>query len=175
MRTIEVNIYQFSELSEEVKEKALNKWAANENYFWGDDAIRSLEKFISHFCGKLNDYSIDWLEPYRNNIRFELSEGAYTKEELKQVIEDMGSYNPETLGGNGDCKFTGVCFDEDLCDGARKAYFSGERNIRELIEAGIKEWEISTQKDAEYQFSIEGFAEHCEANDYEFNESGNMV
>jgi hypothetical protein len=174
MRTIEKNIYKFSELSEEAKEKAISKYMENESYFWGDEAIRSLEEFINHFCGKLNDYGIYWLEPYRNNIRFELSEGKFTDGELRQVIESMGSYDPKTLKGNGDCKFTGYIMDEALTDGARKAYFNGERDIRELIEAGIKEWQRATQADAEYQYSSAHFTELCEANGYEFYENGTL-
>ena len=174
MRTIEKNIYKFNELSDEAKEKAISKFMENESYFWGDDAIRSLEGFINHFCGKLNDYEIDWLEPYSNNIRFELSEGKFSGGELRMVIESMGSYDPKTLKGHGDCKFTGYIMDEPLTDGARKAFFNGERDIRELIEAGIKEWQIATQADAEYQYSSANFEELCESNEWEFYVDGSI-
>jgi hypothetical protein len=179
MRTqiIEKNIYRFDELTDEQKEKALEKWSDGETYFWGDDAIKSLEGFINHFNCKLSNYSIDWFEGYRNEIKIDIPDymNEISVKELKEYIKSMGSYNKKTLQGLGDCKFTGYCADEDACDGARKSFFSGVRDLREILMAGFNSWYKACNQDAKYQFSIEGFAEHCEANGYEFDENGNIA
>lgn len=177
MRTITKNVYQFSELSDEAKQTALEKNAETEEYFWGRDAITSLEKFAEHFNCTLKNYQIDWTEKYRNEVKFDVPEYVqdWTEKELKAQILSMGKFNKKTLKGIGECKFTGVCFDEDAADGAREAFFKGERDIKEILYAGYESWYKSCNADYEYQLSEEGYAEHCEANDYEFYEDGEMI
>lgn len=177
MRTIELKAYSFDELSEEAKQTALENNANNAEYFWGDDAIRSLEKFMEHFNCSLSRYSIDWFEKYRNEIKIDVPDymNDISEDELKNLINGMGSYNPDTFRGLGDCKFTGYCADEDACDGARKAFFNGERDLYNILYAGYESWYSACNKDYEYQLSEEGYSEHCEANDYEFYEDGSLV
>lgn len=176
MKTI--NVYTFSELSAKAKEKALENWNCSKNntYFCGDDAIKSLEKFVAYFGGELLRYSIDFLEPAHNeyNINY-LEHEDITKTELKNLIKGMGSYDKKTLRGNGDCILTGVDSDENLFDGARKAYFSGERDIEKIINEGIKFWEKACQEDYEYQYTEEFFSEHSEINDMNFFEDGKLA
>lgn len=175
MRTITKKVYSFDELSEDAKQKALQDYSIEDTYHWDNEALQSLKKGLEHFNCSLENYSIDYLEPHRNSFRLDLYYDHYGEDELYELIESMGSYNPETLRGNGDCKFTGVCFDEDFADGVRKEYYSGERDLHELMMAGIGTWETAVQRDCEYQFSEEGYKEHCEANEYEFYEDGSMV
>ncbi|MDD4354225.1 MAG: hypothetical protein PHN56_07275 [Candidatus Nanoarchaeia archaeon] len=176
MKTIEVKLYSFDELSEEAKEKALSKWAYSENYFWGDDAIKSIEKFMEHFNCSFDNYEIDWCEKYRNSFKITIPEYMenISEDELKEYILSMGSFNPNTLNGHGDCKFTGYCADEDVADGARKAFFAGERNLHDILYAGYESWYTSVNADYEYQQTIEFYADHCEMNDYYFTENGEM-
>lgn len=178
MREKIIKVYKFDELSDQAKEHAIDKYNQGE-YFWGDDAMASLKAFLNHFNCNLKDWSIDFLEPYRNNIKIaypdpEEDEALY-EDEILDLLNQLGSYDPETLRGNGDCKLTGYCMDESLIDGFRKAWFGGERDLKELIEAGISQWEIDVRVDAEYQYSEEGFKDLCEANDYEFTEDGEMI
>ena len=94
--------------------------------------------------------------------------------ELKQYIKSMGSYNAKTKKGLGDCKFTGYCMDESACDGARIAFFKGERDINEILQAGYESWYEDCNKDAEYQISDEAITEHFEENEYNFTEDGTI-
>ena len=174
MKKIEILLYSFSELSQEAKEYALNKWNENNDYHFGDEALESLKKFAEHFNAELRDWSIDYLEGYRSHVKFVLPEPEPTEKELKEMIKSMGSYNKKTLRGLGDCKFTGVCFDENCADGAREAFVKGERNLLELLFAGYGEWHRAVTGDVEYQMSEEAFAETCEANEYTFEENGKM-
>lgn len=175
MRTITTTAYQFSELSEGAKEKALEEWRCSDvEYFWGRDALNSLKKFIEHFGGTLSNYSIDFLEPHRNSYRIDLPEDL-TKKEILSLLNKLGTYNKKTLKGHGDCKLTGYCMDEECIDGFRKAWFDGERDLLELINAGIHTWEQAVKADYEYQFTGEFFADHAEANGYEFTEEGQRI
>ena len=177
MKTRTINVYEFSELSEEAKQTALENNANDAEYFWGDDAIKSLEGFMEHFNCSLSRYSIDWNEKYRNEIKIDIPDymNDISVKELKQYINSMGSFNKKTLAGLGDCKFTGYCMDESACDGARKAFFKGERDLYTILYAGYESWYEDCNKDFEFQLSMEGYSEHCEANGYEFDEDGNMI
>jgi len=74
MKTIQVNLYQFSELSDEAKEKAINHFR-NSNYdetpFFINEANSTFEKFAKIFS--INWNNIDYEEPYRNdyNLTFD--------------------------------------------------------------------------------------------------------
>ena len=107
MKTITINLYSFNELSNEAKEKALQNWNENNSYFWSDDAIKSLKKFAEHFNCEVKNYSIDWNNAAKSDVSFSVPEylQEITKDELKAYIDSMGSYDSETLKGNGDCKF----------------------------------------------------------------------
>ena len=177
MRTIKTNIFNFSELSEEAQAKALQNNSYTAEYFWGDDAIKSLKKFAEHFNCDLSNYSIDFLNPSQSSVSFSVPEYMrdITEDELQQYVFSMGQFNQETKKGLGDCIFTGVCFDEDAADGARIEFFKGERELKEILLAGFYTWNKATEADYEYQLSKEGFSEHCEANGYEFTENGELI
>ena len=174
MRTITKSVYKFNELPENIQDRIIEKWAENEtDYNWGNDAIESLKAFVDHMGGDLRDYSIDWLEPGRSTIRVNVNE-EMDEDELKSLIESMGSYNPETLRGLGDCKFTGYTADDNLADGAREAYFKGERDVRELINAGFEQFLQACREDFEYQMSAKCFRENYADND-EYYEDGEIA
>ena len=177
MKQVITNVYTFAELSESAKQKALENNARESEYFWGDDAINSLKKFAEHFNSELKNWSIDWVDQYRNEVFFNVPTfmQELTEHELKEYIESMGSYNKETLKGDGECKFTGFCMDEDAAYGARIDFYkNGETDVKELLYSGYCSLIAACKKDYEYQLSKEGFSEMCELNEYEFTENGEM-
>jgi len=178
MRTItkKIKLYSFDELSEEAKEKAHREYWRDEHYFWENEALASLTAVFKYFDSTLADYNIDWLEKYRCSIKIEVPDymDELSRKEFRDLIIGMGSYDKETLKGKGDCKFTGYDADESVCDGIRIAYANGERDMYNLLYAGYKTWLDACNKDAEYQFSMEGFVEHCKINEYEFTEDGEL-
>jgi hypothetical protein len=175
MKTIEIKLYAFQELSKEAQKKALEIYASNDYYHHGDDVVKTLKKGAEYFGAELKNYEIDFMDGTPSYAKFECSEEAPTAKELKALIIGMGTYNKKTLRGDGECKLTGVCFDEDFFDGVRKCYFKEKaRQIDTLLRAGFQSLLRAAQADAEHQFSIEGYAEHCEANEYTFEEDGSM-
>ena len=174
MKTIRTKVYQFSELSAKAKEYATQQNAYEQEFFDAGEYLESLKKFAEHFNCELKDYEIDWLNSAYCNVYFSVPDyvNDWTEEELKTQVLSMGSYNKETLRGDGECVFTGVCFDEDAADGLRKAYFEGERDMKELLRAGFRTWIKSAINQYEYQLSEEGYADHCEANEYDFTKDG---
>lgn len=175
MKTIEITLYSFSELSEEAKKRAVENHAINAQFMGGDEAIETIEKIAEYFGSKLTRYEIDWTGccSYSSAL-FDTDGIELSEKELKKLIKGMGSYNKETLKGNGDCKFTGVCYDEDFADGARKAFFDGERDLSKILEAGFRSLLKSCANEYEHELSEEAYSEQCEANETQFTKSGNI-
>lgn len=183
MQTIQINLYTFDELNEEAQEKAIEDWrriSAEGGYVWSGEALDTLKAGIKHFDGILNSYDIDWYTPGRSKVEFEtdtpdyydawdddMSSDEYEAEMKKWVqakIDGLGAYNPDTGKGLGDCKLTGVCFDEAFGDGAREAFLKGETDVNEIVQAGVEELLSYCMKDYEYQMSDEAIKEDIRAN-----------
>jgi hypothetical protein len=89
MKTIEVNIYQFSELTEQAKVRALSNYQSDCEYDWSYDAIQSLKAFMNAVGVKLTDYQIDWLNPRISKVRYDgTPHSKFIKEELTGVFSD---------------------------------------------------------------------------------------
>ena len=178
MKTIKINLYKYSELpTEDAKERARNWFTTEMEYSWANEAIESMKAFLEKFHCSLNDYSINFLEPFRNDFSISYPKFLRSSEKIcfiESVLKDLGSFNPETLKRNGDCKLTGMCFDENLIEGLRIEFSKGETDMQELIQAGLSEWEECVRKDYEFQFTEEYLKEVFAANEYEFNEDGSI-
>jgi hypothetical protein len=175
MRKIEVAVFQFSELSDTAKERAKSDHMTHCGYSWGDEAMDSIKALAKHFGGKMAKWSIDWGNSTYSSATFEMPDD-WTEDEIKPLLDELGSFDPETLKGLGDCKLTGYCMDESAIDGFRIAYLKdGERNLEKLMDAAFDSWLEDAHADFEYQYSDEAFAENCEANGYEFYEDGELA
>jgi hypothetical protein len=164
-------VYEFNELSDAAKDCA-REFLCRE-YIWADEAVESLEAFARHFDVKLEDWQIDFACAAHSTATFSRSD--LDEEEIESRLKGLGSFDPKTLMGSGECKLTGYCMDESAIDGFRKAWFSGERDLNELLQAGFESWIQAVQADYEYQCSDEQLAEHCEANEYFFTEEGELA
>ena len=179
MRQYLATAYQFNELSPSAKEKAKYDHKANVGFSSDEEYLESLQVFAEEFNARLYDYVIDWFGGTHSWANFigrrseELPE--LTREEIAARLEKLGAYDPETLRGTGECKLTGCVSDESALDGFRKAFFAGETGLKTLLEAGFRSWLEDAQNEAEGQYEDENFAEHCEINDYEFNEKGELL
>ena len=146
MKTIEIKLYQFNELSEEAKKRAIDfvresRW----EYDWGGDAILSLESFLSALGTYALNYDIDWHNPYKSFVKVDHSE-----------IDLDFEFGP-------DYHLTGYCMDYPLMETWDKT-----KDIDQAIEAWLKD----CANDYEYQISDEGIAEFAINNEYDFNEYG---
>lgn len=135
--------------------------------------MSSLNTLAYHFGGVVSDYSIDWFGGSHSYAKFRMPE--LDKAEIAARLAELGSYNPETLKGDGECKLTGFCADDDAIDGFRIAFAEGEADLEKLMQAAFDSWLKAAQADCEDQYSDEQFGETCDANEYEFYENGNRL
>lgn len=144
MKTIEINVYQFSELYERAKVRALSNYQSDCEYDWSREAIQSLKAFMNAVGVELTDYQIDWLNPRISKVRYDgTPHGKFIKEELTGVFNDYS--------------------------------LSKTWNKTKSIELAVSQFLKDCADDYEYQLSEENYAELCEANDYWFDENGNII
>jgi len=180
MREVTTKVCRYDELSDAAKEQARQDYAGTVGYLSGDEALDSIKKLAEHFGGRVTNYDIDWSGCCsHSSMEFDLPDDMDAKE-IESRLSKLGTFNPETLKGHGcwrmqkTCELTGVCYDEDAIDGFRKAWHEGERDLHKLMEAAFRSLlkQCHSEYECFYSDEDEAFAEHCEANDYEFYESG---
>jgi len=161
MRQVAINVYKFSELSDKAKEKAKNVYRENTDSYNGE-YFYSLKKLAEHFNSKLNvTYN-----------RYEFDTPEMEDADIQAKMNELGTFNPDTLQGHGECVLTGCSTDEDAIDGFRRAWHKGERDLERLLDAASNSAMESAESEYEALFEDETFAEHCDANNYEFLDDG---
>ena len=143
MKTVEIKIYEYNELNEKSKENVKNKLMME--YFWIDEAIKSLESFAYEVGIDIKDYSIDSLNPYCSYIKWNKNYNYNTKF-IKQDL--TGYYLDYVL-----TKTWNKTKDVDEC---------------------ISEFLNQIEEDHRGQFNDDYVNEHCEANQYEFTKDGKL-
>jgi hypothetical protein len=170
MKTIETKVYEFAELNDSAKDKARDWYRQGNDYNPAEDALASIKQLAEHFGGTMKDWQIDWHNNSHSYAKF-----AMPELELKEIashLAALGTFNPDTLKGRGDCKLTGYCADEDAIDGFRKAFHGGERDLEKLMQSAFETWLKAAQADCEHQNSDAAVDESIIANGYTFTETG---
>jgi hypothetical protein len=78
MRQETINIYTFDELTDDAKEKVIEWYRENQEFFWIDESIESLKALCDLFSGvSIKDYSLSlWGYSYiKLSIDFDGEEG----------------------------------------------------------------------------------------------------
>jgi hypothetical protein len=203
MKTKTINTYSFNELSYKAKDKALSKFQYFGDYPWATENRQTLEKFADEFPIKLKNWSyggrgegvefefkyygnsnVDELSGNRlrtylinnhYNLLFERKPyGNYTKN------EQTGKWSYKRRSNiffiEPSCVLTGYCLDESILEPLRNFVNKPDSsNFEELLNDCFNSWVQACNADYEYYYSEESFSEHCEANEYEFDESGNLI
>lgn len=196
-REISTYVYRFNELSDEAKDNVRYRYA-EDGWFRDTEYMSSLDALVHHFGCTMKDYSIDWTGGSYSSVKFSCPDdydyvsGApvsydyvdddgevddvklaeHKIDEIRRRLDQLGSYDPVTLKGHGDCKLTGMCYDESAIDGFRKAFVEGETDLDALLHAAFDSLRDAAEKDYAYDISDEALAEDAEANDSWFYEDG---
>jgi hypothetical protein len=198
MKTIEISLFKFSELSGPAQQKAIDKWRNDEqNYqpFYIDDANNSFEEFAKLFNIKWR--SIDYQETYRNDYSFsnvddnvrQLSGqrlatwlwNNHKTDLFKGKIYWTNGYHKKRVSRiiidepYNHCVLTGVCYDNDVL-GPIYDFMNKPTNddFEDLINDCIHSLCKSVSDEIDYNNSDEAITENLIANDYDFTEEGEM-
>ena len=200
MKTKTINVYSFNELSEEAKQNALQDFCNTGQYFWADENAESLREFANVFPvnvinwqygggGKYISHSLTCEESIENlsgpRLRTYLLNNYYSvlferKPYGKYFKSDSGVWKYPKRSNifyiQTSCPFTGYCMDESLLQPIRDFINKPDNStFSDLIDECLNNWLNDCESDYDYFFSLEYYSEHCEANNYEFDECGNMI
>jgi len=194
MRTIEVKLLTYNELSQKAKEKALKDYQCSAEYFWLNEGLETIKKGLSLFDYYLKDYSIDLINGY-SNIKLESHHYENAVEELTGLRLAKYIYNTyywniykllefrkgskvrrSRIMVSRVYEYTGYCADEIFLDEVHRFIERPDsRNFIELMMDCCGAVISDMCKDYTYQLSEEYFREHCYGNHYEFYEDGQMA
>lgn len=162
MKTKTITLYEYSELSSEAKEKALNKWReTNDDPMMQSHMINLLKEDLDARGIKYNEDSID--------VRYSLShcqgdgfmfEGILTDDRGRTITIKHG-------GGHYYHEYSKVI---DYPEASEKKY----ANFDTLYVNICKKMEREGYDHIEYTNSEESFIGECEANEWTFREDGTL-
>jgi hypothetical protein len=164
MKTIQINLFSFNELSEEAKIEALKEnYNVNEHslYFYYEEAKQSIRKFnalfdIQESRHNFLDYSISHID---DNI-LELSNDRLKKFIANKI--DIEKYQ--------DCPLTGLCYDITLLF----PFYRPDENqsLEDCIKLAYTAIVKELKENEDYLYSDKSIIEHFNNNDYYFFENG---
>ena len=155
MQTIELTLYEFHELSDTAKNKALETYRNNIDFAWMDESRDSIATFCDFFSVKLLDYRVGAYEPF--HFRTDSSNENFRGLKLKQ-------FNPDYMptGYCLDCDLWMTFYDEFKRTGDAKEAFN------DALYSGFKAW----RDDMEHQLSDEYISDFFDSNDFKFMSNG---
>jgi len=190
MKTIEIKLYKFAELSEEAKQTAINNYRYQDNDdFWGPDRLASYKaaekiyKDLRHIQEEIkgarlvawiqNNLSHLWTDTNRiskhadgkiKNSYFQYKYDNPVKVRLSKVFKTNNLDN---------CPLTGVCYDFDFLQPIIDFLRNPDKHTTNL-DLEIPSYEEIAEKDFDWMDSDEYISETIEANKYEFTEDGEI-
>jgi len=158
MRTVEITLYTFDELSDEAKERAIQQHRQCVEYPWFSECLESLKTFCDEFGVKVTDYTLS--DCYRASISTDA-----TPKHFRGV--KLSGFDREAMP-------TGFCFDCDL----RYTFHDEFKRTGDSFYAfndALQTFLISVRKDIEWHYSDEAVTELIQINGYEFTEEGDIA
>lgn len=182
--TIERTYYSFDELSEEVKDKAVERlWDLNVDYDWWvfiyDDAERigiEMKWFDEYY--NIEKFNANWFhttiaetilkEHGEQCETYKIAKKFLREVEIPQAMHDIFHSLYE--------KSERHTFEEELLDEVSDKYADKIEELEEEFLSDLKgEYSAMLRRNYDYLTSREAIIESIKANDYEFTEEGEMI
>jgi len=192
MKTIEITLYKFNELSSEAQETAINKWRESDtDYFFASDNEASLKAFTEIFPIKVNNWSYDaYSHSESSQYNGEADHQTLSGPRLMAFIHNnygnmlypaktyrlkSGKTRKSRIIKDTEMTMTGYYMDNVLLDPIYD-FLKGNVNIdfEDLLESCVYAWGKACQADCYYQQTPEYIKETIEANDYDFTIEGEI-
>ena len=159
MKQITINAYSFNELEGKAQDKARNYYYENINYFWGDEHIGGVKRFLDLFNIILINWSYDeyhaYFETNINDCKFQ----GFSKKRVNALIKSFD---------------VSYCADETLVVAFNESY-SEHGSIRLAIQEALRQSSLDLKNDIAYHYTDESMADYFEANEYFFTQGGKII
>lgn len=181
MRTEQIKIYQFAELSEEAKETAKGQYYYDD--FWASDRLNSMKAaqelynlldIEAELTGvRLYKFIVNNILPrLKLRIKYTLTGNRYPSNKIYQNEKARFS---KIQFEEDPINLTGYCADYDFLEPIFDFLSSPDKHTTnyDLLNIDLEQiYKKLAQTDYEDFFEDEQFKEHCDANGYEFTEDG---
>lgn len=173
MKTIETKLYSYSELNSEAQERVLKNHSesvySDPNDFTLSECIDSLKAITDAIGTPLRAWQMG---PFNHNNYAKVDALTYDYEEVDsgpktvatflRMLITYGYTRPkhfQDMEFPGICGFTGICFDDDLCEFLWKELLTGETWQQAIYNCADHIGSIS-EKDLEWRASKESFLDY---------------
>lgn len=173
MRTEQINIYEFSELSESAKENARNQFRYDE--FDSSQFEASANEFAQIAPIQITEWDCE-----RATVGFKWTgDSDIAKLEGLRAwkwLQNNGWFEWAKSAVNGDCPLTGVFSDSYFGDGIFEYADKPLRtpSLEQVFYEAAQAWIQGMRSDCEWRNSDEYLDEMIEANEYEFTSDGKL-
>jgi len=165
MKTKIINLYQFSELSEDAKQHAIEKlWDINVDYQWWE--------FTEDDAKRIG----------LNILEFDLDRSYFVKGEFINSAPETAEKIIQEHGKNCETYKTAKEFLNDLneltskSDNIEDVNEDDFKNLEdEFLKSLCEDYRIILTQEYEYQTTKESIIETIEANEYDFDEDGDLI
>jgi hypothetical protein len=171
MKTKTINLYQFAELSDEAKEKAINKLSTiNVEHDWWDFVYMDAEGIGL----KIDTFDLDRNRHCKGN--FTLSAWEVAQNILNSHGDECETYRTAQNFLND---FNPVF--AEYMDETNEKYESKESEDKlsdlesDFLNSLLEDYSMMLQNECEYLQSKESIIQTIEANEYDFDEDGNLI
>jgi hypothetical protein len=141
-------------------------------YVWGNENVDSLKAFCDYF-------NLSGMDCRISPCSYSYASATIQDDDIAnlsgvRLFKYIGHNFPIDLSGG--CPFTGYCFDENLLDNIREFMKKPDsRTFQELINDCLDSWVKAYVSDLEYTYTDEALRDTCEANEWYFTESGEII
>lgn len=158
MRTIEMEVFKFEELSETGKDNARAWYREVSDFPWFDDYLASIKAFCGEFGITLKDWCIG--DTYRAFLKTD----AEPRHFRGYRLADAEKLKDKELTGFCGDSITKVFYEE----------FKNTNNPKYAFELALEQALKDIRTDIDYYFSDEAIDEMLDVNEYEFYENGKI-
>jgi len=159
MKQITINAYSFNELEGKAQDKARNYYCENINYFWGDEHLEGVKRFLELFNVSLINWAYD---EYHADFETDINDCKFQGFSKKRVNALIKSFN------------VSYCADETLVTAFNESY-SEHGSIKLAIEYALQQSGDDLKNDIAYHYTDESMADYFDANEYFFTQDGKVI
>jgi len=168
MKTIEISLYKFDELSDGAKQNAINELSdINVDYSWWENTYED----ANNVGLKITSFDLD--RNRQADGKFEMHPNSVAFQVLENHGEECATYNTASIYLNTieeiESKYPGGT-DEDEYNIEEETEEAKDEFLKSLLE----DYSIILQNESEYLQSEEAIKETILANDYDFTEEGKL-
>ncbi len=159
MKQITINAYTFNELEGKAQNSARQYYYENIGYFWGDEHIEGVKRFLDLFNVTLINWAYD---EYHADFETDINDCKFQGLSKKRVNALIKSFN------------VSYCADETLVVAFNESY-SENGSIKIAIQEALRQSGIDLRNDITLHYTDNVMADYFDSNNYFFTEDGKVI